>query len=255
MPASLAALRPSSAYWVFELSPAWDLGLGIGPGARPDHPIVGLDLGLLQPLDIREQPEAVALRLGGGEDHGLQADGIRVAELLRAEVAEVVERRSGSPASRASRRRSSRARVTRLVVPVLAFSSTSGQEPSGCCCALRNRTPSRIACSTCSLVTPPWRTPAPDDQREEDQADPASNASKGETWASPRVRVNRRMAGERKAPSHDDSGVQRRLSASPMRCGIASRPRYPSPIAVEQQLVSLSQRDRSFRGRCAGRRR
>ena len=53
---------------------------------------------------------------------------------------------AGSPAV-------SRARVTRLVVPVCASLSTSGQEPSARCCCLRKRTPSRMACSTSSRVT------------------------------------------------------------------------------------------------------
>ena len=55
--------------------------------------------------------------------------------------------------------------------------STSGQEPSARCRSLRNRTPSRMACSTSSLVTPAravarsaeWHA----QDRQGNQADPA----------------------------------------------------------------------------------
>ncbi len=49
----------------------------------------------------------------------------------------------------------SSASVTRLVVPVCARPSASAQEPSARCRSLRKRTPSRMARSTSSLVTPP----------------------------------------------------------------------------------------------------
>ncbi len=46
-------------------------------------------------------------------------------------------------------------------MPVLTWASASVHDPSGCCCDLRKRTPSRMACSTCSLVTSPRATTAP----------------------------------------------------------------------------------------------
>ena len=47
-----------------------------------------------------------------------------------------------------------RARVTKLVMPVFELASRSIQEPSSSCCSFRNRTPSPMARSTASLVTP-----------------------------------------------------------------------------------------------------
>ena len=95
----------------------------------------------------------VALGLGGGEDHGLKRDRVGAVELVGPEAAQVIDAPCGRSASRASRRRSSRARVTRLVVPVRASPCTSAQEPSARCSCLRKRTPSRIARSTSSRVT------------------------------------------------------------------------------------------------------
>ena len=106
--ASLAAFRPSRAYWVFELSPVPVLRRRCTPTSRASSTrSPGLMLGPLQPGDVAGDPHLVPLRVGGGEDHRLQRDGVALPELLAAvNWLEEGQRLGDLRASRAARRRS-----------------------------------------------------------------------------------------------------------------------------------------------------
>ena len=92
--------------------------------------VAGLDLGLLQPVDVGGDPQLVALGLGGGEDHRLEPDGIGAVELLGpkprriSSAAWIVGESTFSPAV-------SSASVTRLVVPVLSLGLGIGPRTVG----------------------------------------------------------------------------------------------------------------------------
>ena len=68
------------------------LEVGVGPRAGPVDGVAGLDLGALQPVDVGGDPQPVALGVGGGEDHGLEPDGVGAAQVLGPEPAEQLQR-------------------------------------------------------------------------------------------------------------------------------------------------------------------
>ena len=133
-------------------------------------------LGPLQPVDVGDDPQAVALGLGGGEDHGLERDRVGAVELLRAELrggtssACWIVGRVGLLAGGQQGERDQAGRPGRALAPRRRARS---RRPAGV--SLRNRTPSRMACSTSSLVTPArrlaGRRPAALDSNKADQPD------------------------------------------------------------------------------------
>ncbi len=65
--------------------------IGVSPATRPLLAVGELQLGALQPLDVRYDPDEILPGLRGGVDHSLERDAIRALQILRAEVAEILQ--------------------------------------------------------------------------------------------------------------------------------------------------------------------
>ena len=123
----------------------------------------------------------------------------------------------------------SRASRARLVVPEFESPSTSGQEPSGRCCCLRNRTPSRIA-SLDSLT--PWRerTSVRTDLAPSDRGGSRRPRRRRRLCLSPFPRAGR---GPSRSPWERDRPDRARPSI------VRDRPRRPAPAATAARVSTI----------------